>query len=281
MYKFFATNCGDSEKLMQFFLSETLVVGLLLCVLSVTGCIGRGLLTPVFIFVYGTYLCYGALTNNPDDACNPFARQNEQNKASIIIGVVIAVLSITWAAFSAAGNFVKVVTTGGASEHRESADGTVRGRGHSDASDTAEVTNVLAKSPSAGASGPGYQGPADVELGQAKDAHTPLASGSTSAYASHSAHGASQHHDAHFDAKHEQVVDRRIWLFHLIMALGGLYLAMVTTNWGDESKISVVGANPEMSTASMWVRMVTQWLIFLLFAWSLIAPICLKGREFS
>jgi hypothetical protein len=26
--------------------------------------------------------------------------------------------------------------------------------------------------------------------------------------------------------------DRRPWLFHLVMALGGVYLAMVTSNWG-------------------------------------------------
>jgi threonine/homoserine/homoserine lactone efflux protein len=31
----------------------------------------------------------------------------------------------------------------------------------------------------------------------------------------------------------QAALDRRPWLFHIIMALGGLYLAMVVTNWGD------------------------------------------------
>lgn len=36
--------------------------------------------------------------------------------------------------------------------------------------------------------------------------------------------------------------DRRPWLFHAIMALGGLYLAMVTTNWGTAA--TCVGEPP-------------------------------------
>ena len=40
--------------------------------------------------------------------------------------------------------------------------------------------------------------------------------------------------------------DARPWLFHAIMALGGVYLAMVTTNWSTPSATSA-GGNPEMS----------------------------------
>jgi hypothetical protein len=39
--------------------------------------------------------------------------------------------------------------------------------------------------------------------------------------------------------------------------------------------------NPEMSTASMWVRIGSQWAIYALYGWTLMAPICLPNRDFS
>lgn len=274
MFKFLAPNgCGDSAQLMQFFLSSTLIFGLVLILLSSTGCVGKGLLTPVIIFMYCTYLCYGALTNNTDTGCNPFARQDNNNKTSIIIGVTIAVLSVSWASFSAARNFMNVVVSG-ATGKAEAA----KARSDSDDEEHSEVTNVLAANPGIGLD--------DVEAGNTGQAKGGKGA-STGLEVSASSYGSTGHESpirskSSSHAKHDDnKIDRRIWIFHLIMALGGLYLAMVTTNWGDESKIAEVSSNPELSVASMWVRMVTQWLVYILFCWSLIASICCKGRDFS
>jgi hypothetical protein len=68
MYHFFG-GCA----LSQFFLSETLIIGVILTMASLLNSVGRGLLPPVALFAYNTYLLYGALTNNPDVACNALA----------------------------------------------------------------------------------------------------------------------------------------------------------------------------------------------------------------
>jgi len=64
--------------LMQFFLAETLIVGVLLLVASVWGASAKGLLPPSLLFAYNTYLVYGALTNNPDTGCNLMAAATSQ-----------------------------------------------------------------------------------------------------------------------------------------------------------------------------------------------------------
>ena len=42
-----------------------------------------------------------------------------------------------------------------------------------------------------------------------------------------------------------------------------------------------VSLSPELSTASMWARIGSQWAIYLLYGWTLIAPICCPNRDFS
>ena len=111
MYHFFGGNCP----LNNFFISQTLVVGLTLCALSLVfpGTFGRGLLPPATIMAYNTYLTFSAITNNPDAQCNPSANAANQSQASIIAGLVIAVVSVTWTALSSAGSIHSAVTTEG------------------------------------------------------------------------------------------------------------------------------------------------------------------------
>ena len=56
-----------------FFLSETLVVGIVLVLASTLGPHSKGLLTPCLLFGFNTYLVFGSITNNPDLNCNQFA----------------------------------------------------------------------------------------------------------------------------------------------------------------------------------------------------------------
>jgi hypothetical protein len=37
---------------------------------------------------------------------------------------------------------------------------------------------------------------------------------------------------------------------------------------------------PEASKASMWVRIVSQWLVYIVYGWTMLAPICCPNREF-
>jgi hypothetical protein len=65
------------------------------------------------------------------------------------------------------------------------------------------------------------------------------------------------------------------WTFHLIMVSASMYLAMLLTDWGTAKGPANAGE------ASMWMKIVAQWLTVLLFSWTLLAPAILKSRDFS
>ena len=61
---------------------------------------------------------------------------------------------------------------------------------------------------------------------------------------------------------------------------------MLITNFGD------IGASPaeqvasssttgQIGEASMWVRIISQWVTLALFMWTLVAPRCFPERDFS
>eukprot|EP00795_Rhopilema_esculentum_P008776 gene8776-14805_t len=67
-------------------------------------------------------------------------------------------------------------------------------------------------------------------------------------------------------------------LFHFAMFLASLYIMMTLTNWyspkgSDFSKLT-------SNWATVWVKVVSSWICFGIYIWTLIAPICLPDREF-
>ena len=71
----------------------------------------------------------------------------------------------------------------------------------------------------------------------------------------------------------------KYWLFHLIMFLSGCYLAMMLTGWGNETTVRM--DNPEASEQSFWIKTVSVWAIYLLYFWTLVAPMVCKSRSFE
>lgn len=257
MFRFF----GECS-LNQFFLAETLIAGVALTFVSVFNSVGKGLLPPTLLFSYCTYLVYGAITNNPNTACNVLATQDNQNQASIITGCAISVLSVTWAAYSSAGKAGTALTvdSGATAQANPMAAGGAPAADAEAGESTAAVTEWRGSGRSAG---------------QPKGAEE----GAAASYQGGGAGAAPASADGDDDSR-ATTADRRPWVFHLIMALGGLYLAMAITNWGS-SNATTPSANPELSDASMWVRIASQWLLHVLYVWTLLAPTCCPGRDFS
>lgn len=69
--------------------------------------------------------------------------------------------------------------------------------------------------------------------------------------------------------------------FQLVYALGAMYIAMVLIDWKIEfqDKNDTFGSMSEW--ANVWIKMATQWLTYLLYTWTLIAPLVCSGRDFS
>lgn len=66
--------------------------------------------------------------------------------------------------------------------------------------------------------------------------------------------------------------------FHFVFMLAAMYMAMLFTGW------SLEGASSELSldkgNHSAWVKIASQWLVYLLYVWTMLAPKVLRDREF-
>jgi len=70
--------------------------------------------------------------------------------------------------------------------------------------------------------------------------------------------------------------------FHFVMAAAAMYMAMILTSWSDfkvgtEEPYQTYDLGPE----SMWIKIVSQWLTQLLYIWTIVAPHVLKNRSFA
>jgi serine incorporator 1 len=70
-------------------------------------------------------------------------------------------------------------------------------------------------------------------------------------------------------------------IFHLVMTFASVYLAMLVTNWGFEPNSSTVAKDTAFASESKWIKIVSQWLAFLLFIYTLLAPKIFPDRDFS
>ena len=80
------------------FISITLIMSLLCTVVQLTKSEDTGILTSGCMTLYATYLCGAAVSKNPDATCNP--KLGEKDTWSIVIGLLIAFITLTWAGWS-------------------------------------------------------------------------------------------------------------------------------------------------------------------------------------
>jgi len=67
-------------------------------------------------------------------------------------------------------------------------------------------------------------------------------------------------------------------LFHVMFALGTLYVMMTLTNWFQpDSNLDTLSSN----SAAMWVKISSSWICAGLYLWTLIAPAVLTDRDFG
>ena len=263
---------GNSCQLHNFFISETLVVGVICIIVSLNDTINRGLLPPSILFAYNTYICFGALTNNPDGSCNPFV--NQSSDASIFTSLIITVLSVTWMAYSSAGTLYNAVN----SDEKRDTDAIVSEwppvGSKTSPSSTGISKGTEPSSPGAVVIAPGsaaaYQQSADEERGG------PSSSSSSSSQGKPLV----DENKADDDDDDATLRSSHPWVFGLVMSLAGMYLAMLATNWGNPSSANNISGNPELSLSSMWARIGSQFAIHVLFIWTMFAPLCFPNRQF-
>jgi len=79
------------------FISITLILIMIITVTQLTGEQGS-LLSSAIMASWATYLCFSAVTKNPNEQCNPYLYRNDIS--GIVMGLIIALIGLGWTGFS-------------------------------------------------------------------------------------------------------------------------------------------------------------------------------------
>ena len=71
------------------------------------------------------------------------------------------------------------------------------------------------------------------------------------------------------------------WKLNFVLAVVCCWFTMALTSWGSIEDKEGGAANPQVGRVTMWVIIASQWLVFLLYLWTLLAPKILPNRDFS
>lgn len=227
--------------LNTFVIAQTIVLGVVYTILSVTEKVGKGLLPPAVLFLHSVFLSWSAIRSNPDIVCNDAAA--DSSFSGVAIGVLVAACSLTWTSFRMGGSAYNVFRCGGPDPEDEEA--------AAEEAERKRVANLEAALTE--------QKAADSSDDEDKPKKRKQAFGK--------------------DDDDEVPNDQVHWPFHVVMALGALYLGMLLTNWGSYETTSLTAAT-ELSETSMWVKLISQWLSVLVYLWTLFAPVCCSSRDF-
>lgn len=251
-------SCG----LNTFFVSQTIAVGLVYTVLSASEKVGTGLLPPAIIFAHSAFLCWSAIRSNPDAECNDAAADSSID--GILVGIMAAAASLTWASFRMGDAVYDAFRCDkGKDSQQDDDEEAARGEAKLEAALTGGADPDT--KPSA-ADGNDDDGSEEKKKKAKKKAKKKKSSGKSK--------------DGDDDDDDDPEDDQKHWPFHLVMALGGLYFGMLLTNWGSLESTDLSAAL-ELSTESMWVKMISQWLSIVLFLVTMFAPVCCTSRDFS
>ncbi|KAI8904778.1 serine incorporator/TMS membrane protein [Gorgonomyces haynaldii] len=79
------------------------------------------------------------------------------------------------------------------------------------------------------------------------------------------------------DDEHDGVVYSYSF-FHFVFMIGSMYLAMLVTNWDTVNETNTTVGK---SMAAAWVKIISGWLVLMLYVWTLVAPIVLPDRSWD
>ena len=205
-------------------------------------------LTSAVMTTYSVYLCYSAVSNNPDETCNPTI--GEDSVLSVVLGIGCIVASMVWTTYSYANSMTDMLSEGAGSvaliEEGEAREATAEeGEGGGAAGDKYGATQM--GSESSDRSGGGSAGAAHeaVRGGLAFD-DTGMA-----------------------------------WKLNLVLVLISMWIPMVLTDWGSINVGGGLVSKPSAGLTAMWMIIVAQWIALALYIWTLVAPRIFPDREFA
>ena len=249
---------GSGCRRNQFFIAWTIIECVVAIALAISPVAeGNGGLLPASVLsLYMTWLAYSGLESDPS-TCNTISNQDTLH---LILGLIVGALALIYAAWNVSTNN----TLFGGEEQIPELEGQALGLPGG------------VKSPAAAGGGGGG---GDIEMASNRaqvDAALDGVVGGVGDTTSVAEAKASIDDNA-------RLLARRNLRIHMLMATASAYLAMLLTNWGSSQQASDGGGGQQaydQGTESVFIKFATQWMAFLTFVWSLIAPKVLKNREF-
>jgi hypothetical protein len=232
------TGCGTNNG----FITVTLVLGVSIVGAQMSGEEGS-LLASACVFAWSVFLCYTAVSKNPDASCNPML--GEMDTVSIVLGLTVTAISLGWTGWS----YTAEDKLRSSSEEESAAAATARASDDSAKDVRRDVTGVV--------TGNDYGTQDDEE--QANSAG---------------------HAEVDESVLNNPSRLSNSWKLNAILMSVSCWKAMALTNWGA---IVANGnaANPQVGRVGMWMVIASQWLVLTLYLWTLLAPRLFPNREFG
>lgn len=79
----------------------------------------------------------------------------------------------------------------------------------------------------------------------------------------------------------EEATEYNYSFFHFVYGTGAMYLGMVLINWDLTLELKDETLGSGSSWTPVYIKMASQWCVFAIYMWSLVAPLILSDRDFS
>jgi hypothetical protein len=291
LYVFYTTNRPGCDENMVI-VTITLLLGLFITVTGVIPCKSNaggdngggtsddgsiGLLVPSLVFCYCVYYAYDSVKANPNPMCHPdgFLRPSE-NGGAIVLGLLVSGFSIVWISLRTAQRARGVIQTtrrdsvdANAEKDRKKKQRQEKKRKKRDKQK--KHTNQIER------------GDDDGDVSAVEEGGGPSTSstgiGVMEIDNSATMENTRENDEDEDDEDVQDTLNKQIWLFHFILAMGALYMGMILTQWGGYTGASSEENEANQATA-LWVNAIGGWVAYAIFGWIRMAPLCCPGRDF-
>ncbi|KIV83375.1 hypothetical protein PV11_05406 [Exophiala sideris] len=253
MYIFFASS-GCSMNITA--ITINLIMIFVVTFLSVSPAIQEanpkaGLAQSAMVAAYCTYLTFSAVCMEPDDKnCNPLIRARGARTTTVVVGAIVTMLTIAYTTTRAATQGFAIGTNNKNKYSQVSQDEYEHGLVTQQPASRREIMRAAVESGALPASA----------LDEDSD----------------------DEDDATVSSKDDerQGTQYNYSLFHVIFLMATCWVATLLTQKMDPENSSDFTPVGRTYWAS-WIKIISAWVCYAIYSWTLVAPVVLEGREFS
>lgn len=231
------------------FMSVTIILVISIHVAQLTGEEGS-LLASSIVSAWAIFLCYTAVSKNPNGDCNPRVGENEP--LSVAFGLIMTILSLGWAGYSYTAEDKLTLKS---SDEEATPDQPASEEATNETGGRKKVTGVVTYGTNVhGEQQEDAQANNANEEGEGEDESTP--GGNDPRKLSNS------------------------WRLNAALAVVACWKSMILTHWGEIASDGTL-ANSSAGRIGMWMVIGSQWFALSLYLWTLVAPRLFPDRDFS